>query len=205
MRTYQLLVLAYPSSFRRRFGAEMLQLFRDCYGAEKRRLDPFGGLRLWLRTLLDLGRTAPLEHFDNLRKEDSMNNLRRDAVALIGCLAIIILAFALLTYGRKHEVAPILIFGFVLDALVTTGVVGNLVVFLLVKLTKFNPLRIALWTFLVVNALPALILTMIGGRLSPQFRVGATLVGYAVSFVFWYGVHWLWAQSKGDAQLSVSR
>jgi hypothetical protein len=183
----------------------MIQVFRDCYSAEAMNTKVFGTLRLWLRTLLDLVQTAPKEHLENLRKEDFMNNLRRDAIAFIGCVAIIVLAFSLLTYGRKHEVAPILIFGYALDALVTTGVLGNLIVFLLVKVTKANPLRIALWTFLVVNAVPAVLLAFIGGRLSPQFRVGATLVGYALSFAFWYGVHWLWAQSKGTRQLAVSK
>jgi hypothetical protein len=183
----------------------MLQVFRDCYRAEQARTNAFGTLRLWLRMLFDLGRTAPKEQFENLRKEDSMNNLRRDMIALIGCAAIVVLAFALLTYGRKHEVAPILIFGYALDALVTTGVLGNLIVFLLVKVTKLNPLRVALWTFLIVNAVPALVLAIVGGRLSPQFRVGATLAGYVVSFIFWCGVHWLWAQSKSDGRLAVSK
>ena len=122
-----------------------------------------------------------------------MRNLRSDALALIGCIAIIVAAFFLLTYGRRHEVSSILIFGYALDALVTTGVIGNLIVFLLVKITRLKPLRIVFWTFLVINALPALALAFVGGRLSPNFKVGATLLGYAVSFLFWLGVHYLWA------------
>ena len=133
-----------------------------------------------------------------------MRNLRSDALALIGCIAIIVAAFFLLTYGRRHEVSSILIFGYALDALVTTGVVGNLVVFLLVKITRLKPLRIAFWTFLFINAVPALALAFVGGRLSPNFKVGATLLGYVVSFLFWMGVHYLWAQLKNDKPLAVS-
>jgi len=198
-------LLAYPISFRREYGPQMIQLFRDCHREVRTAPDAFGNWRLWLRTLLDLARTAPAEHLEHLGKEHLfMRNLRSDAVALIGCIAIIVAAFFLLTYGRKHEVSSILIFGYALDALVTTGVIGNLIVFLLVKITRLKPLRIAFWTFLVINAVPALLLAFVGGRLSPNFKVGATLLGYVVSFLFWLGVHYLWAQFKNDKPLAVS-
>jgi len=198
---FQLVLLAYPREFRREFGSHMTQLFRDCYRAEEESGRPFGVSRLWLHTLLDLVRTAPKEHLENLGKENSvMNNLRRDALALLGCIAIIVTAFMLLSYGRKHEVSSILVFGYALDALVTAGVIGNLIVFLLVKITRLNPLKIALWTFLVVNAVPVIVLAIVGGRIDPQFRLGAILIGYLVSFLFWFGVHWAWALMKPSTQ-----
>jgi hypothetical protein len=46
----------------------------------------------------------------------------------IGCTAIIVIAFALLSYGRAHEVSSIIAFGRVLDAIVTTGIIGNLII-----------------------------------------------------------------------------
>ena len=125
-----------------------------------------------------------------------MKNLRSDAVALCGCIGIVVCAMVLLSYGRKHEVSSILLFGYVLDALVTAGVVGNLIVFLLVKTTSLNPLRIALWTFLVVHAAPVLLLALIGSRMEPNFRFGSVLIGYVVSFLFWFGVHWIWSQTR---------
>src|SRR5205823_1006275 len=204
LRVYRRLLLAYPINFRREYGTQMVQLFRDCHRAVGGG-QAFGNSRLWFRTLVDLARAAPAEHLEHLRKEHSfMRNLRSDAVALIGCLAIIVTAFFLLTYGRRHEVSTILIFGYALDALVTTGVVGNLIVFLLVKITRIRPLRIAFWTFLVINAVPALLLAFVGGRLSPNFKVGATLLGYVISFLFWFGVHYLWAQFKNNRPLAVS-
>ena len=111
-RLYGLLLRGYPSPFRTDYGKDMAQLFRDCYLREKRR----GGLSrltfFWFRTLLDFLRTVPREHLDNLRKENSnMRNFGRDAVALLGCIGIILAAFFLLSYGRKHEAASILMFG----------------------------------------------------------------------------------------------
>ena len=199
-RIYGLLLRAYPAAFRGDYGNDMAQVFRDCYLKEKRR-GGLGRLTLfWFRTLLDFTKTVPREHLDNLRKENPMKNTGRDAVALLGCIGIIVAAFFLLSYGRKHEAASILTFGYVLDALVVTGVIGNLIVFLLVKTTRLNPLRVALWTFLIINAVPALVLAIVGGRIDPQFRVMATVVGYTVSFLFWFGVHWLWSQTKGRMQ-----
>jgi len=200
-RVYSLLLRGYPSPFRTDYGKDMAQLFRDCYLREKRR----GGLSrltfFWFRTLLDFMRTVPLEHLDNMGKENSnMKNFGRDAVALLGCIGIILAAFFLLSYGRKHEAASILTFGYVLDAIVFTGVIGNLIVFLLAKTTKLDPLRVALWTFLVLHLVPAIVLAIVGGRIDPHFNTTATLGGYAASFVFWFGIHWIWSQTKGRMQ-----
>lgn len=58
-RLYSLLLIGYPASFRRRFGSEMAQVFRDC----ARDASQHGGLlRLWIRTLGDFLTTAPAEH-----------------------------------------------------------------------------------------------------------------------------------------------
>jgi hypothetical protein len=200
---FRLILLAYPREFRREFGPDMTQVFRDCYRAEEKNSGPLGVWRLWVHTLFDLVRTAPKEHLEKLRKDSSvMNNLRKDAVALLGCIGIIVIAFLLLSYGRKHGVPSILVFGFALDALVTAGIVGNLIIFLVVKTTRLNPLRTALCTLLVVNVVLALVSALIGSRVDPQFRLGSLLIGYVVSFLFWFSLHWIWAKTSG--QLAVS-
>lgn len=194
---YRLLLRLYPSEFRREYGPHMVQLFRDCARAAAARDGWSGHWQLWLRTLLDLIRTAPNEHLEKLRKESTfMKNLRNDALACCGCIGIIVIAMVLLSYGRKHDVSAILMFGYALDALVTTGVIGNLIVFLLVKATRLNPLRIALWTFLVVHAAPVLLLAVVGSRMDPNFRFGSVLIGYVASFLFWFGLHWIWSQTR---------
>jgi hypothetical protein len=198
-RFYALMLKAYPAEFRREYGQHMAQLFRDGGRAAENR--PFALVHFWLVTLLDLVKTAPKEHLDNLRREESvMNNLRRDALALFGCIAIIVGAFLLMGYIRAHQ--GLSIGGYALDAMVVTGVIGNFILFLLVKTTKLNPLRVALWTFLMVHAVPVIALGIIGSRIDPQIRLGAIVIGYVVSFLFWYGLHWMWAQTKGNQRVA---
>jgi len=187
---YTILLRAYPREFRREYGSQMVLLLLDCQRdartAASRR-------RLWLRTLVDLIFTAPREHLNNIRKENKfMRNLRSDLVAIGGCVLIIALALFLLSYGRSHQVSSILLFGYVLDAIAFTGVVGNLIVFLLVKLTSLRPLRVALWTFLTVSIVPALAIVLIAGS-DPKFNAPSVVIGYVVSFLFWYGLHALWS------------
>jgi len=187
---YSILLLAYPREFRREYGAQMVLLLLDC---QRDARTSSARRRLWLRTLFDLVRTAPREHLNHFREENNfMRKLHTDLVAIGGCVLLIVGALLLLNYGRSHQVPSILLFGHVLDAFVFTGLVGNLVVFLLVKLTSFRPLRVALWTFLIVTVVPALAITLIAGS-DPTFNAPRVVVGYAVSFLFWYGLHWLWS------------
>ena len=194
-RIYGFLLMAYPAQFRREYGPHMTQVFRDCYREQRRLGRQFAVLGLWFQVLVDLMQTAPTEHMENFGKENfAMNNLRRDALAFFGCLAIIVIALFTLQYGRSNQVAPILMLGYILDAIVTTGLVGNFVVFLLAKLTKLNPLRTALLTLLIITGLALAVSLLIGMRVDPQFNLAGVVVGYVVSFLFWYGLHWMWAQ-----------
>ncbi len=131
-----------------------------------------------------------------------MSKLGKDIAALLICLAIIVAAFFLLSYGRKHEVSMILIFGRALDALVTTGIIANVIVFLLMTMTRFSPMQIALWTLLIVHAALLLVASLVGSRVDPTFSFGSLLIAYVISFLFWFTAHWLW--SKGNRQLAVS-
>jgi hypothetical protein len=197
-RIYRCLLFAYPAHFRRRFGNQMLQTFRDCYRFEVNKAG------FWLRTLGDLVLTAVRERADSSGREGVfMNNTRRDAMALLACAGIIVIAILLLTFGRKNEVSSILTFGYILDAIIVTGVIGNLVVFVLAKTTKLNRLHIALGTFAVVHAVLLLFAVLVAGKADPRFNFGAVSVGYLVSFLFWTGLHWAW-QSRQKAQKAQS-
>jgi len=187
---YSILLLAYPKEFRREYGSQMVLLLLDCQ-RDARTMS--ARRRLWLRTLFDLVRTAPREHLNNLREENNlMRKLQTDLVAIGGCVLLILSALLLLNYGRSHQVPSILLFGHMLDALVFTGVVGNLIVFLLVKLTSLKSLSVAFWTFLIVTLVPALTITLIAGA-DPKFSAPKVVVGYVVSFLFWHGLHRLWS------------
>lgn len=70
-RLYRLLLQVYPAEFRREYGREMQQVFRELCRDELSRSGKFGLLRLWLRTLADLICTAPGEHSINMRARNS--------------------------------------------------------------------------------------------------------------------------------------
>lgn len=198
-RIYNFLLHAYPSHFRDEYGWLMTQAFRDRYRDELSRNRQFALANYWFRTLMDLVVTATREHSANLGKDRQfMTNVRRDIIALVGTIVIIAVALSLLNYGRSHEVASILAIGRVLDAIVVAGVLGNLIVFLLVKLTKWNSLRIALWTFLIVHGVLLSIIAIIGPRTEPHFTLGPNLVTYVLSFLFWFGLHWAWRATRRE-------
>jgi len=131
-----------------------------------------------------------------------MKDLGKNALAFLGCIVLIVIAFLLLSYGRKNEVSAILVFGRTLDALVTAGIVGNLIIFLLMTITRFNPLRIALWTLLAVNGALFIVAAVIGSKVDPSFRFGGVMLGYVVSFLFWFSLHWIWSKVSGPQAVS---
>jgi hypothetical protein len=203
-RLFHLLLFAYPREFRHEYGPQMTQLFRDCYQDQKNQRAT-GLWVLWLHTVSDLFVSAPREHLERLRRESSMMTyLQRTLLPLGTCLVIIVVAFLVLSYGRSHQVTSILFFGRALDALVTAGVAGNLIIFLL-RLTRLDPVKTALWTMLLVNSILFGLTWAIGSRVDPQFDLPGLLIAYLVSFLFWLALHWLWAKSQGDAGLAFEQ
>jgi hypothetical protein len=61
-RVYNLLLYIYPAPFRREFGQEMTQVFRDDMHGTWLQKGPAGLLGLWLLTFIDLLKTALVEH-----------------------------------------------------------------------------------------------------------------------------------------------
>lgn len=198
-RLFQILLLAYPRDFRVAYGPEMTDFFRDCYRDTHSR-----GLltvtEFWLHVIVDVIRTAPLERLETLRKGETMKNVKRDAIGLIACLLIIVIAFVLLGYGRKHEVGSILMFGHALDAIVTAGIISNLVIFALMMATRLSTFRTALFSLAIVNGALLLLVTLIGSRVDPGFRFGTVFVAYLVSFIFWATIHWIWSQLRTPSE-----
>jgi len=198
-RVYGFLLLAYPAEFRREFGSEMLQVFRDSYRAEARN----GSVpSFWWRTLLDLVSTAAKERIDNSGREGVFMNRRSDAVALLGCVGILVLAFLLHRYVTKNPAASVFLLAYVLDPLIVTGVIGNFIVFLLTKTTKFNPQRIAITVFAVVHAACLLLILVLSSIGIPGPNWGGVLIGYVLSFVIWVGLHFAWRTTNRDQALN---
>jgi hypothetical protein len=61
-RLYSLLLMAYPTRFRRAYGREMAQVFRDDIRGTFQEGGPAGLIRLWFLVVLDLLKTAFAEH-----------------------------------------------------------------------------------------------------------------------------------------------
>ena len=197
-RLYGLLLFAYPAEFRHAFGDEMLQVFRDCYRAEARArsLPSF-----WLRTLLDLAFTALKERTDSTGRKGVLMNRRSDTMAMLGALVIIVIAFAVHRYAIRNNLPLILFSGYILDALIVSGVIGNFIVFLLAKTTKLNPLRTAITVFAVVHGALLLLIVVIASSLGPTNWAGV-LIGYLVSYVIWVGLHFAWRWTSGHHALN---
>ena len=183
----------------------MILVFRDRY-REVGRNRTFALVNYWFNTLVDLVVTATREHGENLGKDSRlMNNLRRDATALLGIIVILVVALALHRWivisGRSGATSSLFFLGYVLDAMVTAGVIGNLIVFLLVKITKRDSLRIALWTFVIVHVTLLTVIAILGPRIGP-FSIGPPLIGYVVSFIVWFGLHWAWQSTRPEVASS---
>jgi hypothetical protein len=88
VRAYELLVRAYPASFRKEYADEMTLVFCELVTDAWRRRGAVGLLLAWFRVLGDLARTAPKEHVHEMRRRLEM---KRAALAL---LSVIVAGFA---------------------------------------------------------------------------------------------------------------
>ena len=184
---------AYPREFRLDYGPDMTQLFCDCY-RDLQRPGLIPAIAFWRRMIWDVIRTAPSERCEALeRRYKAMKNLKSNLIGLLACIAILIVMFLLLGYLRQHQVATML--GFSLDAIITAGIVSNLIIFPLTIATRLSAFRTVLWTLLVVNGALLLLATLIGIRVG-GFNFPAVLASYVVSFLFWLSFHWLRSQIR---------
>jgi len=193
---FQFMLLAYPREFRFVYGSEMTQVFCDCYRDTNSR----GRIvEFWVRVILDVIRTAPLERWETLRKGETMRNVKRDVLGFLACLAIIVLAVIPHRYMVTHGAGSMFLVGYALDAIITAGVVGNLIIFVLMMAMRRSTFRTALWSLLIVNGALLLIAILIGIRVG-GFNFPAVVVSYIVSFRFWLAIHWIWSQIRTPAE-----
>ena len=72
VKIYERLLAACPADFRREYGAAMTQLFRDQCREAWSEARGRGLAGLWLRALLDLGKTSIVEHLASLNRRESI-------------------------------------------------------------------------------------------------------------------------------------
>lgn len=198
-RLYGCLLLAYPSEFRQEYGPQMAQAFRDrCREEAKRRDQGRGLVRLWTDTLLDLLRTAPREHLENNRKgAPVMKALRTIALAIIAYALLFVLTGMFLHSNRER--LPFLV-GTFIDSLVAIGILFNFF-FLVLATTGLLPAVRAVIVSGAITAVLVLVLVLLSSRAAPDGGPnGTAIIAMVASYLIWFGVHWMWAQKKNQAQ-----
>lgn len=140
VRAYEMLLKAYPATFRRRFADEMAWVFQEHLEEAWRRRGVLGLVETWFRVLGDLARSAPCEHLDELRRSMAM----KDALRAVASVAI-----AAVTY------------------LVVYASLGFLVA---IPLAIENSVLVQQWMFLVVLYFGAFLTGLILTRTQPFFR-----------------------------------
>jgi hypothetical protein len=103
-RLYRALIAAYPREFRREYGPQMRQVFRDLCREERRKYQKRGLVRLWVRTILDLATTAIVGRISGLgrssSKEVSVNDYKLAGLGFALLLApLFFVSASLLKYG----------------------------------------------------------------------------------------------------------
>jgi hypothetical protein len=193
---YRLLLVLYPTEFRRGYGEQMEQAFNDLCRDEAR--GGVGGAlwRVWPRVLMDLARAAPAEHWQSfLQKMGGNKKLRTDAPALVLCAALIVLATSLLAYARSSSVSSLLFYGPILDAFASVGVFGNAITFAAARATQNKSVRLACSVFLAVGVLSCLAAQALGDLIGIRAGWAGLVLAYFVSCSLWCAIHWVAAKS----------
>ncbi|HEX2619766.1 MAG TPA: type II secretion system F family protein [Phototrophicaceae bacterium] len=66
-RLYQMLLIAYPASFRHEYANDLTQVFRDSYRDALQSGGIRSALQVWLHTLVDLVTTASVQRYEHLQ------------------------------------------------------------------------------------------------------------------------------------------
>jgi hypothetical protein len=197
-RLYAALLRAYPPGFRREYGREMRLVFADRRREAACEARPLALLRLWFETVADLARTAPAEHLDRLAKgEGTMSTLRTIALAVLA-YAFTLLVIAPL-YARNSGSIPGFA-GYLLDALIFTGLVFNFVYLLLSLPRWLEGVRAVRAALLITTAVIAVLITLMAISGGPHARLNVLIVvAQVLSLLIWFTVHLWWVLRKRAA------
>ena len=120
-KVFRKLLGLYPASYRRDYGYLMAQLFRDQSRGAWQRGRYAGLLKLWLRTLPDLGKTALIEQLTQNERNPIMNAKHTPTVLLVAGLLFGLLSFTHIV-APFHGVFMLLLMASVLCNLAKAGV-----------------------------------------------------------------------------------
>jgi hypothetical protein len=174
-RLYSLLLLAYPTRFRRAYGREMAQVFRDDIRSTFQENGAAGLIGLWFLVMFDLLKTAFAEHIWEVfhmpvEKLDRWTGL---AAALGGALIVFVMFFIDQLQDAEFVLLSVVVIGmFLLWAIALAGLYrrlpaashpGNKVTFAIAELS--------------------LLLSMIGLLIMPLAELGGTMI-----FIGYFGL-----------------
>lgn len=114
-RIYRRLLRVYPADFRREYGEPMSQLFADQLRDMRAVGTPAGSLRLWARTVLDIGTSALSQHLERDRtvahSAAPIPTISSRALGIAGVLAgVVLLAPFVITFEDSWFGPHILLF-----------------------------------------------------------------------------------------------
>ena len=92
VRVYQALIQAYPASFRREYGSEMVLVFREHLTDTRRKRGAVGLMSAWFRVLGDLARTVPEEHYHEIQRRIEMRSV---TLALLSAVLAAVVYFTI--------------------------------------------------------------------------------------------------------------
>jgi hypothetical protein len=98
VRVYEVLIRAYPASFRHEYGGEMALVLREHLTDVRRKRGAAGLVAAWIRVLGDLARTASQEHLYEMQRKIAMRSATLAILAAALAAAGYLAAFAVITY-----------------------------------------------------------------------------------------------------------
>jgi hypothetical protein len=128
-RLYSLLLMAYPTRFRRAYGREMAQVFRDDIRGTFQEGGPAGLIRLWFLVVLDLLKTAFAEHIWEVfhMPVEKLERWSGLAAALGGALLVFLTLSLTLSSWPAEVIAAVLFLAmYLLWAIALTGLYRRL-------------------------------------------------------------------------------
>ena len=195
-RVYTLLLATYPPGFRREYGGEMARVFADLCRESAGRASL---ARVWAGALADLLLTAPRLRAEEMLEGGGLMRSIRTAALALAAYAFTLLVVAPL-FVRNARSMPNFVAG-LLDALISTGLVFNLVFQVLTLLRRLEGVR-------AVRAALALTTCVIGvlmfvsasseGPHAPHLNP-FIIVAQVVSLLVWFTVHMWWVLRRRGA------
>jgi hypothetical protein len=205
-RLYRLLLAAYPAEFRHEYGAQMAQVFRDRCREETGRRNGgshrAGLARVWMETILDLARTAPEEHLQHAGRGVRLMKALLKIVAAIVVYAVLFMLIGKFLAGSRERL-PFLV-GTLIDSLVAIGILFNFLVLVFFTTRLLTAVRAVITSGIITSVLVIAMVAAIALSHPADGRPNGTVImGLLVSFLVWFGVHWFWAQKKGQTQAAA--